>query len=63
MAQAFTMIAMGFSFALVGVGNIWIALERHTPISEPLQWFCLTCFSGFVLAGVARVIFEAIKQS
>jgi hypothetical protein len=44
LGHAFALIAMGFGFALIGIGNIAISLERHTPISAPLQRLCLTFF-------------------
>lgn len=60
MGHALTLIGMGFSFALIGLGNIGVALARHVPIFEPLQWYCLIFFTVFVLAGVARVVLHII---
>lgn len=58
--RVLTLIGMGFTFALVGIANIGIALSRHTPIFEPLQWLCMAAFCAFILSGIVLAICEVV---
>lgn len=62
MGHALTLIGMGFTFALVGVANIGIAVSLHIPISEPLQWLCMAAFAAFTLSGVMLAICEVVRH-
>jgi RsiW-degrading membrane proteinase PrsW (M82 family) len=61
MWHVFIMIVIGFIFAMLGLGNIYIALAWHKSISEPFQWLCLTFFVTFVFAGVFMILYEAVR--